>query len=50
VTTLRKGYKEIIETTLERTDGNISQAARELNIARSTLYRKIEEFNIPRMP
>ncbi|MCF8104453.1 MAG: sigma 54-interacting transcriptional regulator [Desulfohalobiaceae bacterium] len=43
---LKNGYKEMIETTLEECDGNLSQAARELKIARSTLYRKLQEFGI----
>jgi transcriptional regulator of acetoin/glycerol metabolism len=36
----------MIEAALERNNGNASQAARELNIARSTLYRKMKEFDI----
>jgi DNA-binding NtrC family response regulator len=45
---LRRSFREIIEATIERTGGNMSQAARELKIARSTLYRKMEEFGISR--
>jgi transcriptional regulator of acetoin/glycerol metabolism len=45
---LQDGYKELIEATLERCDGNASKAAKELKIARSTLYRKIKEFDIQR--
>ena len=45
-TTLHDGYKELIEAALERCGGNASKAAKELKIARSTLYRKMEEFNI----
>ena len=45
-TSFRDGYKEMIEAALERNNGNASQAARELKIARSTLYRKMKEFDI----
>ena len=40
--------KELIEKVLERCNGNASKAAKELQIARSTLYRKMNKFNIPR--
>ena len=40
------GYKQIIEAALQQYGGNISKAARHLKIARSTLYRKMEEFGI----
>ena len=40
------GYHDMIEAALERNNGNASQAARELKIARSTLYRKMKEFDI----
>jgi transcriptional regulator with PAS, ATPase and Fis domain len=43
---LRDGYKQIIESALQEYDGNISKAARHLKIARSTLYRKMEEFGL----
>ena len=43
---LRQGFKEMIETTLNRCDGNLSMTARELRIARSTLYRKMKEFGL----
>jgi sigma-54 dependent transcriptional regulator, acetoin dehydrogenase operon transcriptional activator AcoR len=45
-TSIQDGYKSMIEAALDRCDGNASQAARELNIARSTLYRKMKEFGI----
>ncbi len=45
-TSFLDGYKDMIEAALERNNGNASQAARELNIARSTLYRKMKEFDI----
>jgi two-component system response regulator HydG len=38
--------KQVIEATLDYTEGDKSRAARLLNIARKTLYRKIEEFDI----
>ncbi|MBW2063485.1 MAG: sigma-54-dependent Fis family transcriptional regulator [Deltaproteobacteria bacterium] len=41
---LQKGLQEMILSTLERCDWNISQAARELKISRSTLYRKIKGY------
>lgn len=36
----------MIINALKRCDGNASQDARELNIACSTLYRKMEDFAI----
>lgn len=36
----------IIENSLKRHRGNISNVAKELNIGRQTLYRKIEKYNI----
>ncbi len=38
--------RELIIKALERTKGNKAQAARELNIQRSVLYKKIERMNI----
>ena len=38
--------KGMIEMALDRSNGNISMAARELQIARSTLYRKMKEFGM----
>jgi transcriptional regulator with PAS, ATPase and Fis domain len=43
---LKKSYKKLIKEALERSGGNISIAARELKIARSTFYRKMKEFGI----
>ncbi|PIR25247.1 MAG: hypothetical protein COX62_04205 [Deltaproteobacteria bacterium CG_4_10_14_0_2_um_filter_43_8] len=37
--------QEII-SALERNQGNVNKATRELNIPRSTFYRKVKEFNI----
>ncbi|MGH9948878.1 MAG: sigma 54-interacting transcriptional regulator [Pyrinomonadaceae bacterium] len=36
--------KQVIEATLEYTDGDKSHAARLLNIGRKTLYRKLEQY------
>jgi len=38
--------KQVILATLDYTEGDKSRAARFLNIARKTLYRKLEEFEI----
>jgi transcriptional regulator with PAS, ATPase and Fis domain len=43
---LREGYRQIIEATLQDCGGNVSEAARQLQVARSTLYRKMNEFGI----
>ena len=44
--TIKDQYKTSILAALDRNRGNISKAAKELNIARSTLYRKMREFGI----
>lgn len=36
--------KENIENAIEKCDGNLTKAARLLNIGRSTLYRKIKNI------
>ncbi len=38
--------KNAIETTIKRVNGNIALAAKVLGIGRSTLYRKIDKYNI----
>ena len=38
--------KQVIEATLDYTEGDKSRAARLLNIGRKTLYRKLEQFEI----
>ena len=43
---LQSGLKEMILSALDRCDGNVSMAARELKIARSTLYRKMTAFGL----
>jgi DNA-binding NtrC family response regulator len=40
--------KQLIVVTLERTGGNIKEAATVLGIDRSTLYEKIKKYEIPR--
>lgn len=44
--TIKDQYKNTIISALDHNNGNISKAARELKIARSTLYRKMREFGI----
>jgi DNA-binding NtrC family response regulator len=46
-TTLKSAEKLIIEATLKHTDGNVSLAAKILDIDRSTLYSKISKYKIP---
>jgi len=40
--------KQVIGATLQKTEGNIKEAAAVLGIDRSTLYEKIKKYNIPR--
>jgi DNA-binding NtrC family response regulator len=40
--------KEVIAATIQRTQGNIKEAAAQLGIDRSTLYEKIKRYNISR--
>ena len=40
--------KKLIEDALRRTRGRVPEAARLLGIGRATLYRKIDEYDIPR--
>jgi len=46
--TLQEMEKQLIATTLQRTDGNIKEAAAMLGIDRSTIYEKIKRYEIPR--
>jgi transcriptional regulator of acetoin/glycerol metabolism len=41
---IHQGYRDMIEAALKQCNGNASMAARELQIARSTLYRKMKEY------
>ena len=43
---LRDNYKHIIEDALVHHNGNISKVAKELGIARTTLYRNMRKFGI----
>jgi transcriptional regulator of acetoin/glycerol metabolism len=40
--------KALITVTIQRTQGNIKEAAAVLGIDRSTLYEKIKRYEIPR--
>jgi transcriptional regulator of acetoin/glycerol metabolism len=42
---LRKVKDDMIRKTLEMTGGNISEAARKLEIGRSTLWRRLREMD-----
>ena len=44
--TLRDVEKELIRTTLEKTQGNREEAAHILGIGERTLYRKINEYGL----
>jgi len=46
--TLQDMEKQMIVATLERTEGNIKEAAGVLGIDRSTMYEKIKRYEIPR--
>jgi DNA-binding NtrC family response regulator len=46
--TLQEMEKQLIAATLQRTDGNIKEAASILGIDRSTIYEKIKRYEIPR--
>ncbi|RSL30310.1 sigma-54-dependent Fis family transcriptional regulator [Salibacterium salarium] len=48
VMTLEDMEKQTIQKTLEFTGGNIKQAAEQLKITRSRLYRKIEQYQLNR--
>ncbi len=45
---LQQMEKELITVTLQRTEGNIKEAAAVLGIDRSTMYEKIKKYEIPR--
>ncbi len=44
---LKESETETIKEALARYDGNITEAAKALGIARNTLYRKIKELGLP---
>jgi len=44
---LREAEAQTIRVALAQYDGNITEAAKSLGIARNTLYRKIKEFDLP---
>jgi DNA-binding NtrC family response regulator len=46
--TIQDMEKQLIAATLERTGGNIKEAAATLGIDRSTMYEKIKRYEIPR--
>jgi DNA-binding NtrC family response regulator len=46
--TLQEMEKQLIIVTLQRTEGNIKEAASILGIDRSTMYEKIKRYEIPR--
>ena len=46
VTREKKSEREVIEETLRRHDGNRTEAARELGIHRSTLWRKLKSYGL----
>jgi DNA-binding NtrC family response regulator len=45
---LHEVEKQVISATLQRTEGNIKEAAAILGIDRSTLYGKLKRYDIPR--
>lgn len=46
LTSLRQGSKVLIETALKKNGRNVTKAARMLGVSRSTLYRKMKEFDL----
>lgn len=46
--TLEEMEKQLIERSLTQLNGNQTEAAKQLGISRSTLWRKMKEYNIPR--
>jgi sigma-54 dependent transcriptional regulator, acetoin dehydrogenase operon transcriptional activator AcoR len=46
IDSLHHTFRRAIESTLDECGGNVSRAARQLQIARSTLYRKMKEFGL----
>jgi transcriptional regulator with PAS, ATPase and Fis domain len=48
IPTLQEAEKRLIEMALERLDGNQTEVAKKMGISRSTLWRKIKEYDISR--
>jgi sigma-54 dependent transcriptional regulator, acetoin dehydrogenase operon transcriptional activator AcoR len=46
IMSLRNQEMVLIKQVLEQTQGNISRAAKQLNIGRNTLYRKMKDYHI----
>ena len=46
--TLQELERQAIAAAIQRTGGNIKEAAAALGIDRSTLYEKIKRYDIPR--
>ena len=46
--TLEEAERQIITATVERTHGNIKEAAAILGIDRSTLYDRMKKYNLQR--
>ena len=44
--TVKDSLRDLIVKALDNHEGNISKAARELNISRSTMYRRLREFKL----
>jgi len=44
--TLRDTEKEAVQSVIERHDGNITHAARDLGITRASLYRRLEKYGL----
>jgi Nif-specific regulatory protein len=40
--------RKLVTEALQRSGGNVPEAAKLLGIGRATLYRKIEQYDIPR--
>ena len=47
--TLQELERQAIAAAIQRTSGNIKEAASVLGIDRSTLYEKIKKYEIPRV-
>ena len=45
-TTIEDVERNMVKTTLEKHNNNISLAARELGISRAALYRRIEKYKL----